>query len=129
MPSRAESVLLVEDDAAIAELYALKLRLDGYLVHLAADGATAEVIFDRARPQVVCVDTRLPDASGRSFAPRFAMAGAHVIMLTNDQGSFEQPPPGVSLAMLKSRTSPGQLSAAIGELVQGSPDSRRRASA
>ena len=38
-------MLLVEDDPAIAELYALKLRLDGYLVHLAADGATAEVIF------------------------------------------------------------------------------------
>ena len=129
MPSRAESILLVEDDPAIAELYALKLRLDGYLVHLAADGATAEVIFERTRPQVVCVDTRLPDASGRLFAPRFARAGAYVIMLTNDQSSFEEPPPGVSLAMLKSRTSPGQLSTAIAELVQASPDNSRRASA
>jgi two-component system OmpR family response regulator len=126
MPSGAESVLLVEDDPAIAELYALKLRLDGYLVHLAADGATAEVIFDRARPQVVCVDTRLPDASGRSFAPRFATAGAHVILLTNDQRSFEEPPAGVARAMLKARTSPSQLSAAIGELVQPSRGNGRR---
>jgi len=111
-------VLLVEDDPAIAELYALKLRLDGYLVHLAADGATAEVIFERTRPQVVCVDTRLPNASGRQFASRFADAGAQDILLTNDQGSFEAPPPGVTRSMLKSRTSPSQLSDTISKLVQ-----------
>jgi two-component system, OmpR family, response regulator len=122
MPSGPESVLLVEDDPAIAELYALKLRLDGYLVHLAADGATAEVIFERARPEVVCVDTRLPDASGRLFASRFANAGAQVIMLTNDQGSYEAPPPGVSRSMLKSRTSPSQLSDAITQLIQPARD-------
>jgi DNA-binding NtrC family response regulator len=124
MPTGAESVLLVEDDPAIAELYALKLRLDGYLVHLAADGATAEVIFDTARPGVVCVDTRLPDASGRSFVPHFAGAGARVILLTNDQGSFDSPPVGVARAMLKSRTSPGQLSQAIAQLFQASPEKR-----
>src|SRR5437764_5203776 len=118
----AESVLLVEDDPAIAELYALKLRLDGYLVHLAADGATAEVIFERTRPQVVCVDTRLPDASGRLFASRFAHAGAQVILLTNDQVSYEAPPPGVTRSMLKSRTSPSQLSDAISTLIQPAPD-------
>jgi DNA-binding NtrC family response regulator len=125
MPS-ADSVLLVEDDQAIAKLYALKLRLDGYHVHLAADGATAEVIFDRARPQVVCVDTRLPGASGLAFAPRFATAGAQVILLTNDQCSFEAPPPGVARAMLKSRTSPSQLSAAITELVQPTRENGHR---
>jgi len=117
-------VLLVEDDPAIAELYALKLRLDGYLVHLAADGATAEVIFERTSPDVVCVDTRLPDASGRLFASRFAHAGAQVILLTNDQASFEAPPPGVTRSMLKSRTSPSQLSDAITKLVQSAPDNR-----
>src|SRR5919201_6315200 len=120
----AESVLLVEDDPAIAELYALKLRLDGYLAPRAADGATAEVIFERARPRVVCVDTRLPNASGRLFASRFADAGAHVILLTNDQHSFETPPPGVTRSMLKSRTSPSQLSDAITKLVQPAADKR-----
>src|SRR5439155_19517856 len=126
MAARADSVLLVEDDPAIAELYALKLRLDGYLVHQAADGATAEVIFERTRPQVVCVDTRLPDSSGRHYVPRFAQAGAQVILLTNDQASYEAPPEGVTRALLKSRTSPGQLSATIAELVEPSPGKSRR---
>ena len=111
------SVLLVEDDASTAELYSMKLRMDGYTVHLAADCTTADVIFERASPQVVCVDTRLPDSSGRGSAERFAGAGAIVLLLTNDQDSYENPPPGVARSLLKSRTSPAQLSSAIATLV------------
>ncbi|HEX6547550.1 MAG TPA: hypothetical protein VF134_02270 [Candidatus Dormibacteraeota bacterium] len=111
------SVLLVEDDRATAELYALKLRLDGFAVHHAADGATADVIFDRARPTVVCVDGRLPGMSPRDSARRYAARGAIVVLLTNDQQSFERPPIEASLSLLKSRTNPAQLSAAIRGLV------------
>lgn len=112
------SVLLVEDDGAIADLYALKLRLDGYTVHHASDGTTADVIFDAAQPDVVCVDHRLPDIHGTQCAERFASEGAIVVLLTNDQESFEHPPEGVARSLLKSRTNPGQLSAAIRALVQ-----------
>ena len=110
-------VLLLEDDIATADLYALKLRLDGFAVHLAGDGTTADVIFDRTRPAVVCVDSRLPDGPGVSAARRFADAGAIVILLTNDQDAFERPPTGVARALLKSRTNPGQLSTTIRALV------------
>ncbi|HEY8641814.1 MAG TPA: response regulator [Candidatus Dormibacteraeota bacterium] len=111
------SVMLVEDDASIAELYSMKLRMDGYAVHLAADATAADVIFQQASPQVVCVDSRLPDSSGRGTAERFAGAGAIVLLLTNDQESYENPPPGVARSLLKSRTNPGQLSYAIAQLV------------
>ena len=115
MPSPI-AVLIVEDDSAIADLYSLKLRLDGYTVHHASDATTADVIFVRAKPNVVCVDARLPDANGVDVAQRFADAGAIVLLLTNDQESFEKPPVGVTKALLKSRTNPGQLSEAIREL-------------
>jgi DNA-binding response OmpR family regulator len=111
------SVLLVEDDAATAELYSMKLRRDGYTVHLASDGTTADVIFERASPRVVCVDTRLPGGSGRINAERFATAGAIVLLLTNDQESYEHPPAGVARSLLKSRTNPRELSNAIAELL------------
>src|SRR5438045_2403355 len=88
--------MLVEDDASIAELYSMKLRMDGYTVHLAADATTADVIFEQAAPQVVCVDSRLPGSSGRGSAERFAGAGAIVLLLTNDQRSYENPPPGAA---------------------------------
>jgi len=112
-------VLLVEDDASTAEVYSMKLRMDGYAVHLAADATTADVIFEQASPLVVCVDSRLPGGSGRGTAERFAGAGAIVLLLTNDQDSYENPPPGVARSLLKSRTNPGQLSNAISQLLSG----------
>ncbi len=111
-------MLLVEDDNAIADLYAWKLRLDGITVHQAADSTTAEVIFEKARPGVVCLDQRLPDRSGARAAPGFARAGATVVLLTNDQSSFERPPNGVTRALMKSRTTPAQLSQIVTELLE-----------
>lgn len=115
--SEGAGVLLLEDDPATAELYALKLRLDGYAVHLAGDGTTADVIFERTHPDVVCVDSRLPDRPGTGVAERFAETGAIVILLTNDQDAYEHPPHGVARSLLKSRTNPSQLSATIRALV------------
>jgi DNA-binding response OmpR family regulator len=113
---RPRDVLIVEDDTSIAELYSLRLRMDGYTVHLATDATTAQVIFDQAKPAVVCVDTRLPGASGTLAAAEFAKQGATVVLLTNDQESFESPPLGVARALLKARTSPSELASAIAEL-------------
>lgn len=110
-------VLLLEDDRATADLYAFKLRLDGYAVHTAGDGTTADVIFETARPDVVCVDSRLPDVSGPGAAQHYARQGAIVVLLTNDQEAFEQPPAGIACALLKARTNPGELSAAIRRLI------------
>src|SRR5918911_2905108 len=110
-------VLIVEDNSAIADLYALKLRMDGFRVHHAADAATAEAIFEKTRPSIVCVDVRLPDASGFDAAPRFAEKGSTVILLTNDQESYEQPPDCVAKALLKSRITPSDLSAAVSALM------------
>lgn len=117
MTDRRHSVLIVEDDSAIADLYALKLRMDGFTVHQAADVATAQVIFERAQPDIVCIDTRLPDASGFEAATAFVRAGNRVVLLTNDQESFERPPAGVAMAMLKSRTTPRELSRALSLLL------------
>lgn len=110
-------ILIVEDDTSIAELYSLRLRMDGFTVHHACDATTAQVIYDRARPAVVCMDSRLAGASGLQAATDFARRGATVVLLTNDQDSFESPPAGVTLALLKSRTSPSELTAMIAGLI------------
>jgi two-component system OmpR family response regulator len=114
-------VLLVEDDPAIADIYALKLRLDGYSVTIAADRPAAEESFWRERPAVVCLDEWLPDGSGTALAEQFASTGALVVLFTNDQRCYERPPPGIVRALLKARTNPIQLSAAISELVGQAP--------
>jgi DNA-binding response OmpR family regulator len=113
------SVLLVEDDSAIAGLYALKLRLDGHSVRVAADSASARECLSSEPPDVACLDVRLPDGSGDELAGSLVRAGVKVILFTNDDARLQHPPAGVTLALLKARTSPSQLSAAIAELASG----------
>lgn len=110
-------VLLVEDDHSIANLYSIKLRMDGYRVDIANDAATAGLLFDRSQPDVVCVDSRLPDGSGRDVVTSMVGRGSSVVLLTNDQESYERPPAGVAAALLKWKTTPAALSAAIANLV------------
>src|SRR5436190_954606 len=69
-------VLLVEDDPAIAGIYALKLRIDGFAVSVADDHEAADRCFWQERPTVVCLDEWLPDGSGADLADRFAAAAA-----------------------------------------------------
>jgi CheY-like chemotaxis protein len=116
--AKVSRVLLVEDDSALAELYALKLRLDGHLVEVVADSASALAVFEANHPEVICVDLMLPDRPGGELAEQLAASGARVILLTNDEVGVGQPPSGVALALLKVRTPPSLLSAAIAALVE-----------
>jgi DNA-binding response OmpR family regulator len=110
-------ILLVEDDHSIAQLYSIKLRMDGYRVDIANDAATAGILFDRSNPVVVLVDSRLPDGSGRDLVTSLVGRGSAVILLTNDQESYERPPAGVTASLLKWKTTPADLSAAINGIV------------
>jgi DNA-binding NtrC family response regulator len=112
-------VLLVEDDQTTADLYALKLRLDGHSVAIAHDALSAEQLFTQTAPHVVCVDHWLPSGPGTELAQRLAHKGAEVIMLTNDQSSYERPPAGVR-SLLKVHTEPGRLSRTVSELTYSS---------
>jgi two-component system OmpR family response regulator len=118
MSASKPSVLLVEDDHSIAQLYAIKLRMDGYRVDIANDAATAAVAFDRAHPDVICVDSRLPDGSGRDVVSAMVQHGATVMLLTNDQEAYDRPPAGVAGTLLKWRTTPSALSDAIARLLR-----------
>jgi PAS domain S-box-containing protein len=57
-------VLLIEDDAGIAELVKEKVEGDGIIVVLATTIAQAKAWLDQNRPQLVLLDFSLPDGSG-----------------------------------------------------------------
>lgn len=57
-------VLLVEDDPSVAQMYKLKLELDGYRVDVAADGITAVEMAHHTLPDIVFLDIRLPKLDG-----------------------------------------------------------------
>jgi CheY-like chemotaxis protein len=59
--------LVIEDDPDARRLVSVCLRRLGLRVHEAATGAEAAAMLDRAIPDVICLDLRLPDASGLSL--------------------------------------------------------------
>jgi CheY-like chemotaxis protein len=57
-------VLFVEDDPAVAQMYKLKLELDGYQVEVAPDGEMALKMVRNSRPDIIFLDLRLPKLGG-----------------------------------------------------------------
>ena len=57
-------VLMVEDDAAIAEMYRVQLENDGYQVTVATTGELAFASLVERSPDLVLLDLLLPDRSG-----------------------------------------------------------------
>ena len=57
-------VLFVEDDPAVAQMYRLKLELDGYAVDVAADGLQAVEMAVGNPPDLIFLDIRLPKMDG-----------------------------------------------------------------
>jgi CheY-like chemotaxis protein len=55
------TVLVIEDDACLAEVLQLTLELEGYQVRRAACGETALELVQIARPDLVTLDLRSPD--------------------------------------------------------------------
>jgi len=61
------NILIVEDEASIAEVVSLYLKRAGYNVQIAADGKKALVILERQIPDFVILDLMLPEVDGLSL--------------------------------------------------------------
>ncbi len=66
----APAVLVIEDDAVLGGALVQRLRLEGFRVELAVDCAQAIRAMERARPDFVLSDIRLPDGSGEDLYRR-----------------------------------------------------------
>ena len=74
MPTHfAKRILVVEDEAHIAEGLRLNLTLQGYIVELAASGAEALTAWDQCRPDLVLLDIMLPGIDGLSVLERIRL--------------------------------------------------------
>jgi len=57
-------VLMVEDHPDIADLYQLKLQLDGYRVAVASDGAAGLKLARSLSPDLILLDIHVPQLDG-----------------------------------------------------------------
>ena len=75
-------VLVVEDDPGLGRAIGDNLRLDGYEVECAADGATALATAKEFSPDLVVLDLMLPDRDGFDLCERWRQEEIPVIILS-----------------------------------------------
>lgn len=85
---RQGKVLIVEDDAYIAELLRYWFERDGFTTLLAADGLAACSMVEEERPDTILLDLMLPGIDGRDICRLIrghgdpVIAAIPIIMLT-----------------------------------------------
>ena len=62
-----KTILVVEDEASIAEVVSLYLKRAGYNVLIASDGRQAMNLFEKQMPEFVILDLMLPEVDGLSL--------------------------------------------------------------
>lgn len=76
-------VLLVEDEASIAEPFARALEREGFSPFVAPTAAAARELFAQKRPNIVLLDLTLPDGDGRELCREWRRESqVPIIMLT-----------------------------------------------
>jgi CheY-like chemotaxis protein len=110
-------VLLVEDDPAVADMYSIRLEVDGYQVAVAPDGETALRMAAELTPDLVYLDLRLPGLDGFAVLEQLranpALGSTPVVILSN----YSEPEMilrgqklGALEFLVKAETSPAALS-------------------
>jgi len=125
----ADTLLLVDDDAAVLRAIGDYFERIGYEVWREGTGEQAMETYHRVRPDVVLLDLHLPDASGLEVLERLRREGGAVILLTG-QGDIETAVKAMQLGAENFLTKPvdmTHLSAAIARVAEKVRLSRQNA--
>ena len=113
-------VLFIEDDPTVAQMYKLKLELDGYQVTMAKDGEEGLELATDVKPDIIFLDIRLPKMDG--FAVLERLRGneqtRHIpVVILSNYGERELVERGLKLGaleyLIKSQTTPANLSRGV----------------
>ena len=113
-------VLFVEDDSAVAQMYKLKLELDGYHVEVAPDGEVALTMARASLPDIIFLDLRLPKLDGLAVLEALRAdpeTQAVPVVILSSHSEKELIERGAKLGVLdhliKSKTTPAMLEAGL----------------
>jgi DNA-binding NtrC family response regulator len=74
-----ESILIVDDDAAVRKSLSSILSMEGYLVETVENGREAVRICEKSRFDIALVDIKLPDMEGTELLHRLKENQPHMI--------------------------------------------------
>lgn len=117
-------IAIIEDEAAIRNMYAMKLKLSGYRVCEATDGITGLQMIEAESPDLVLLDLRMPRMTGeemlRDLRSQTWGENIPVIILTNI--SRDEVPRtlwhlGISDFIVKSHSTPQKVVDRVAEIL------------
>ena len=113
-------VLFVEDDPAVAQMYRLKLELDGYQVEVATDGEVALTMARSEPPDIIFLDIRLPKLGGLEVLEALRAdpkTQAVPVVILSSHSEKELVERGARLGaldhLIKSKTTPAKLAGGV----------------
>ena len=88
--ARSTTIVIVEDEVAIADALAARLRAEGFAVEVAHDGLHGVELCERIAPDLVVLDVMLPGLGGHEVCRRIQRDRAvPVLMLTALDGETD----------------------------------------
>jgi CheY-like chemotaxis protein len=117
-------VLMVEDHPDIADLYQLKLQLDGYRVAVASNGAAGLRLARSLTPDLILLDVHVPQLDGLQVLAALredeAIDDVPVVVFSEDDNPQlikEAQRLGAAAYLVKAHLLPSRLSQTIGDVL------------
>lgn len=116
MAETFKSILLVDDDLTLREMYAERLKAEGFSVEMAKDGEEALTKAGELKPNVILLDVMMPKINGldvlKQLRAQPETKDIPVIILTaliQDREKMESITRGADDYVVKSETMPGDV--------------------
>ena len=88
-PSRQGTILIIDDDPAINDMFVRMLTLEGHSAHAVRDAETGFGALDVVAPDAILLDLRMPQVDGLEFLRRLRAHPTYrdipVAVVTGDQ--------------------------------------------
>ncbi|MCR4277791.1 MAG: response regulator [Candidatus Berkelbacteria bacterium] len=124
MTDTFKSILLVDDDMTLREMYAERLKAEGFQVNTAKDGEEALRMATENHPNIILLDIMMPKINGLDVLKKLKeqpdTKSIPVIVLTaliQDRERMESVTRGADDYIVKSETMPGEVIAKVHALI------------
>ncbi len=124
MADKPQTILIVEDEHSLNQVYRLILRSEGYNVVSAFNGEEALKLASEHEPDLILLDLRMPHMDGNSFLRKYDLkrhAGVRVVVFSNYDMQHEIDEAyrqGVDRYILKALASPKELVKIVNNTLQ-----------
>ncbi len=120
-----KTILIIDDDPFILDMYALKFKEEGFAIETAKDGKTGLAKLEEIKPDVVLLDVVMPVMDGFDIMKKIkALPQAHppkVLFLTNF-GQKDDIERGMKLGaddyIIKAHYTPSEVVAKVREVLE-----------